>query len=222
MSRRFPERELERAGAPMELPPIGLPRPKLRGTTALETCLSQRRSTRQFDTAPISVSATSQLLWAAQGVTGLGGLRTAPSAGALYPLRTYLVAARVRALPAGLFKYDANDHYIRCLRQCDLREDLVEAGVDVCVRDAAGAIVLAADYRSASREFKDLACRLVHIEAGHAGQNVCLQATALGLGVIGLGAFDTDGLRRVLELREQEHPVYVLAFGRKVGSEPLV
>ena len=222
MSRKFPDSEVQRAGAPMDLPPIGLPRPKLRGTAALEVCLAQRRSTRQFDATSISVSAVSQLLWAGQGVTGLGGLRTAPSAGALYPLRTYLVAARVRALPAGLFRYDPDDHYIRCLRQGDLREGLIEAGVDACLRDAAGAIVLAADYRSASREFKDRACRLVHIEAGHAGQNVCLQATALGLGAIGLGAFDADGVKRVLALREQEHPVYVLAFGRRLGSEPLV
>jgi len=168
------------------------------------------------------MASISQLLWAAQGVTALGGLRTAPSAGALYPLRTYLMAAKVRGLPPGLFKYDPDDHYIRGLRHGDLREPLISAGVDPCIGNAGAAIILAADYRGATREFGDGARRLIHIEAGHAGQNVCLQATSLGLGVIGLGNFDTGAVQRELNLREQEHPVYMLVIGRKLESEQVV
>lgn len=206
---------------PADLPPIGLPRPRLRGAVPLEACLATRRSTRQFAAAPLSMGDVSQLLWAAQGVTGLGGLRTAPSAGALYPVRIFMAAARVRGLPAGLYRYDPDEHYIRLTLGGDLRARLVSDGLDGAAQNAAMLLMLAADLRGPVREFKHWAERLVHIEAGHIAQNVCLEAAALDLGVIGLGAFDSAAARRHMALPDTLEPFYALALGKKIGP-PLV
>jgi SagB-type dehydrogenase family enzyme len=181
-----------------------------------------RRSTRQFAPASVSLSEIAQLLWAAQGVTGLGGLRTAPSAGALYPMRTYLFCGRVRGLPVGMYRYFPDDHYIRFLLARDVRPALLADGIDRAVADAPALIALATDYKMPTREFGEQARRLVHIEAGHIGQNVCLEATAIGIGAIGLGSFPIEAVRRHLGLRDGEEPVYILAVGRKPGEEPVV
>ena len=219
MARKVTQRVETIQTVPADMPPIGLPRPKLRGSVPLEACLLARRSTRQFAAAALSLNEISQLLWAAQGVTGLGGLRTAPSAGALYPIRTYLFCGRVRGLPVGLYKFDPDDFFIRYLQTKDIRPPLVADGLDPLVRDAPALIILASDYRMPQREFGENARRLVHIEAGHIGQNIGLQAAAMGMGAIGLGAFHLDAMRKHIGLKEHEEPIYIIAAGRKPGSE---
>ena len=208
--------------SPAEMPPIGLPRPKLRGTVPIEACLQLRRSTRQFGSGLLSLAEVTQLLWAAQGVTGLGGLRTAPSAGAIYAIRLYLLACRVRGLPVGLYKYDADDHYIRFLKSGDLRPGLIETGLDRAAGNAAGIIILTADFRRPLREHGAHAHRLVYIEAGHIGQNICLESTALGLGAIGLGALDTAAAQSVLGIKAGEDLIYMVAIGKKLGEVAVV
>ena len=128
----------------------------------------------------------------------------------------------MRGLPVGLYKFDADDHYIRFLKAGDPREQLVDAGLDISAQGAALLVVLAADCRRVVREYGEHAHRLVCIEAGHIGQNISLEATALGLGVIGLGAMDPSTIRGILGIRETEDPVYVLALGKKAGTEPVV
>jgi len=219
MARKISPLMESRPAVPRSVALAVLPRPQIPGSSPLDMCLQTRRSARQFAGTPVSMAEVSQLLWAGQGVTALGGLRTAPSAGALYAIKTYLAAAGVRGLTRGMYQYDADENHLRFLLPGDLRPALLAAGVDVCTQDAAALMVLAADYRRPTREFGENARRLVHIEAGHIGQNVCLEATALGLGVIGLGAFRAEEVRQALHLSEHQEPVYVLAFGKKPGDE---
>lgn len=191
-----------------------LPKPRLRGATSLETCIQRRRSSRNYSRAVLELDDLSQLLWAAQGLTGIGGLRTSPSAGALYPIRTYLLATAVRSVGPGLYQYDSDYHQLKARIMGRMRPELTPCKLDGCVEHAPALIVLAADYRAPRREFGDNAVRLVHIEAGHIGQNICLQATGLGVATIGLGAFDIEALRRILKLPETQTPVYVIALGK--------
>ena len=203
--------------APEEFtPPAPLPKARHDGGLAIEQCLRTRRSTRDYSPQPLTRAELGQLLWAAQGITGLGGLRTCPSAGAIYPLRTYVIAGNITGLPPAVYKYDGDEHVLKLWRRGDFRPNLIEAACgQELVTGAAALIVFAAVYRRMLREFGDRGVRLAHIEAGHAGGNVCLQATSLGLGVIGLGAIDSEALKKTLELRAEEEPVYMMAVGRK-------
>jgi SagB-type dehydrogenase family enzyme len=196
--------------------PVSLPQPRYDGGLMVEECLRTRRSAREYSSEPLTRSDIGQLLWAAQGVTGIGGLRTAPSAGALYPLRTYLIAGNIAGVPPAVYKYDVDRHELRVWRRGDFRPNLVRGACgQEFVAGAAALILFAVVYRGSIREFGDRGMRLAHIEAGHAGCNVCLQATSMRLGVIGLGAIDPAELKRILELRVEEEPLYLIAVGRK-------
>lgn len=194
---------------------IILPKPVLAGTAPLEECLSKRRSTRDYSEAPLTVAQVSQLLWAAQGITDPGGLRTAPSAGAVYPLRTYVIAGNVENVPAGFYRYDADLHGLLMLSKGDKRRRMAKAAADQdCMAQCGIAVVLTAWMRRAVREFGEAAHRLAAMEAGHAGQNFCLQATALRVGAIGLGKFDSVAVKMLLRLPDDEEPLYLLLAGR--------
>jgi SagB-type dehydrogenase family enzyme len=158
--------------------------------------------------------AVSQLLWAAQGVTHPDGLRTTPSAGALYPLEVYLVAGDVTGLEPGVYRYDPRHHRLSLQSAGDSRAGVVQAtlGQD-WVAEAPAIIVLAGVYRRTSRKYGARAPRYVHMEMGHAAQNVYLQATALGLGTTLVGAFRDDKLARVLELPKHIEPLGLLPIG---------
>ncbi len=187
-----------------------------RSTAAsLDELLSTRRSVRDYTEGPLTLAEVSSLLWAAQGVSGLGGLRTAPSAGAIYPLRTYLLAANVERLTAGLYSYNPDSHGLRLESRGERRKRLAVAALgQECVENCAVAVILTADYRRIVRELGERGRYLAHVEAGHAGQNFLLKATALGLGAIGLGRFEPDIVRELLKLPDAEEVLYVLLAGR--------
>jgi SagB-type dehydrogenase family enzyme len=184
---------------------------------SLEMCLRTRRSSRAFSEAALTVPELAQLLWAAQGVTAPGGLRTAPSAKALYPLRLDVVASEVEGLRQGVYRFDPDGFELKPKGAAgDRRDDLVSAARDQEVMEFAAAVIaISANFRSAEREFGDRAARLVDIEVGHVSQNVCLQATALGLGALTVGSFEEDRMKRLLELGDFERPIYLLAVGPK-------
>ena len=197
-------------------PPIRLPDPALDSSSSLERCFRMRRSCRDFRNAPMSLKDASQLLWAAQGITGLGGLRTVPSAGALYPIRPYLICGNIADLAPGVYRFDPDGHELLPVLAGDYRPKVVKAaGTQMCLEHAAFILLLAANYSRTTREYGARGERLVHIEAGHIGQNVCLEATALGLGVIGIGAFCEPELKEALGLPAREDPVYLIAAGWK-------
>lgn len=193
-----------------------LPAPKTDGATSVEKALRERRSIRDFKRQPLSIAEISQLLWAAQGITASGGLRTAPSAGALYPLEVYLVAGNVGGLPQGLYKYRPDGHEVIGAVEGDKRTELSRAALgQTSVRDAAAVLLIAAVYGRTTARYGERGIRYVHIEIGHVGQNVCLQAVALNLGAVVIGAFDDSLVKRIANLTRKEEPLYMIAIGKK-------
>lgn len=194
---------------------VDLPQPRLEGNTSLEEALQKRRSVREYAGAPLTLDEVSQLLWAAQGITSESGGRTAPSAGALYPLEVYLAAGDVEGLPTGVYRYDPAPHQLVKVKGGDVRTELCEVSLgQEAVRNGAIDIVIAAVYERTEVKYSDRAVRYVHMEAGHAGQNVYLQAAALELGAVTIGAFSDDAVAQVLGLRDDEAPLYVIPVGR--------
>ena len=160
------------------------------GRMPLERAILLRRSVRDYRDEPLSLGDVAQLLWSAQGSTSPRGFRTAPSAGALYPLEVYLVAGRVDGLAPGVFRYRPDGHELLKVFEGDRRAELASAALGQSwVKDAPASIVISAVYEKTTGKYKERGNRYVHMEAGHAAQNVCLQAVALELGSVVVGAF---------------------------------
>ena len=194
----------------LETGAIQLPPPATRGSVSLEEALARRRSVREFAPDRLSPVQLSQLLWAAQGITGDGGLRTAPSAGALHPLELYVATAE------GLYHYDPPRHRLLVVAERDLRKPLSRAAHDQpCVASAPAVFVLAAVHaRTEARYGRVRSPRYVDMEAGHAAQNLLLEATALGLGGVPVGAFEDEEVRSALGLPRDQRPVYLVPIGK--------
>ncbi len=195
---------------------IGLPEPLFDSDVSIEQSLLQRRSTRSYTGEPLTLQELSQLLWSAQGITDPRGLRTAPSAGALYPLELYVVAGDVENLASGIYKYDPHDHELSLLIDGDKRSELADAALGQSwVEEGALVIVITAVYERTTAKYGERGIRYVHIEVGHAAQNLCLQATAMGLGVVTVGAFHDNEVADLLNLPSHEKPFYLISVGRK-------
>lgn len=193
---------------------VPLPAPRLAGDVSLEESIAQRRSVRDYSSAALKLEEVSQLLWAGQGITGDAGGRAAPSAGALYPLELYLVAGNVENLTPGVYHYRPQGHEIALITSQDARESLAGASLgQSSVKDGAVSIVIAAVYERTTGKYGERGVMYVHLEAGHAAQNICLQATVLGLGSVTIGAFDDNRVKGVLSLPDNEAPLYVIPIG---------
>lgn len=191
---------------------MALPTPRLTGETSLEEALATRRSVREFTDQRLTWDEVSQLLWAAQGTTDPRGLRTAPSAGALYPLEVYAV------LPEGAYHYLAEQHTVEPVSEEDLREDLWQAGLEQdALRQAPAVFVIAAVYERTEAKYGERAERYVEMEAGHAAQNLLLQAVALDLGAVPIGAFHDDQVGAALGLPVDHRPLYLIPVGHPRG-----
>lgn len=193
---------------------LRLPEPVHETDRSLETLLRQRRSVREYRDTPLQLPGIGQLLWAAQGVTHPDGLRTAPSAGALYPLELYLVAGKVNGLAAGVYHYRPGEHALTRVRDGDRRAALAQAahGQD-WVREAAAVVVFTAVHARTTRKYGRRGARYVHMEVGHAAQNLFLQAQALGLATVVVGAFDDGAVSRVLQLPDATEPLMLMPVG---------
>ncbi|MDP2323824.1 MAG: SagB/ThcOx family dehydrogenase [Gammaproteobacteria bacterium] len=194
--------------------PASLPEPAPATTGTLGNLLRQRRSWRQFGRDPLSLAATGELLWATQGVTGADGRRVTPSAGGLYPLEVLLIAGHIAGLVAGLYRYQPAKHALVPVAEGDHRQALAAAswGQDF-LADAAAIVVIAAINRRTTAKYRQRGIRYVHMEAGHAAQNLYLMATALGLRTVVVGAFGDAATRRVLHLARDETPLALLPVG---------
>jgi SagB-type dehydrogenase family enzyme len=195
--------------------PKPLPEPSLDGRVSLERALAGRRSVRRYGPDALSLAEGGQLLWAAQGTTHPDGRRTSPSAGALYPLEVYLAAERVSDLEPGLYRYRALGHRLSVVASGTILPALAASswGQD-WIAGAAAVVALAAVSWRTSERYAERAPRFVHMEAGHAAQNVLLQAVALGLAAVVVGAFDDAGVARLLGCAPAEHPLCLLPIGR--------
>jgi SagB-type dehydrogenase family enzyme len=195
---------------------IKLPAPKYNSSTSIEEALLKRRSVRDFKDKPVTLSEISQLIWAAQGSTDQGVLRTAPSAGALYPLELFVVAGNVSGLPAGIYKYSPKSHALLSIVKGDRRIDLCNAALgQSSVKRAAAVVVLSGVYERTTTKYGERGIRYVHMEAGHAAQNVYLQAVPLGLGTVVIGAFCDEEVKRILKMADREKPLYIMPVGRR-------
>jgi len=194
---------------------VNLPQPFYDSEVSVEQCLYMRRSVRSYSRKPLKVSEISQLLWAAQGITSKDGKRTAPSAGALYPLELYLVAGNVTDLEPGVYKYRPIDHALVEVLAGDLRLELSGgAGSKTSVGDAAAVLVIAAIYQRTQQKYKKRGVRYVDMEAGHAAQNAWLQAQSLQLGAVTVGGFDEQRVASLLRMEAEEQPLYLMPVGR--------
>ena len=194
---------------------IRLPGPLQDSKTSVETAILKRRSVRSFKNSSLTLAEVSQLLWAAQGVTSPGGLRTVPSAGALYPLEVYIVAGNVNDLPDGVYRYRPVKHELVRVIKGDKRDELCSAALgQSSARNAAAVIVFAGVYERTTVKYGDRGIQYVHMETGHAAQNVYLQAVSLNLGTVVIGAFYDDKVRRTLKMSDREQPLYIMPVGK--------
>lgn len=193
---------------------VRLPEPRVDGPVSVEAALAQRRSVRSYGSKPLSLVAVGQLLWSAQGVTHALGYRTAPSAGALYPLEVYLVARRVEDLAPGVYHYRAGRHTLRLRSEGDRSAELARAALrQDAVRDAAAVLVFAAVKSRTANKYGAHAMRYILLEVGHAAQNVLLQVQSLNLAAAVIGAFHDDEVKALLAVPEREHVLYLLPVG---------
>jgi len=187
---------------------IELPPSDITGGMPLHNVLHSRRSCREFTTEPLSLQQMAQLCWSAQGLTSEEGHRTAPSAGARYPLTLFLATAD------GLFAYDPHRHALHQRRNNDIRKHLQASAVDQeCLGEVPFCLIITMNVRQMSEKYGDRAARYCVLEAGHVAQNVVLQATALGLGSVPVGAFEDERVCEALQLPEELLPVYLLPVG---------
>ncbi|MFB3895350.1 MAG: SagB/ThcOx family dehydrogenase [bacterium] len=192
--------------------PIKLPAPALKSNFSLEQALAERRSTRTFSDTALTIPEISQLLWAAQGITDpKTGHRTAPSAMATYPLELYVTAVNVKDLPAGLYHYLPKEHAIVLVKSGDVRAEL---SVQPVVKSAPAVFLFSAVYERTNRRGGTMGAMFVHYEVGHAAENLCLQATALHLGIVTVGGFDPMQVKKSIPLPEKEEAMYVLPVGK--------
>ncbi len=194
---------------------IILPEPRDSGEISVEEALLERRSVRNYKDEALTLAEISQLLWAAQGITDLGGYRTAPSAGALYPLEVYVVAGNVDGLQAGIYKYRPQGHELEKVAGGDVRAELCAAALDQeFIEDGAAVLVFAAVYERTTGKYGERGVRYVHMEVGHAAQNVYLQAVSLGLGTVVIGAFHDDEVEKLLQMQDDERVLCIMPVGR--------
>ena len=185
---------------------------------SLEEAIARRRSIRHFTSEPLSLSQLSQILWTTQGITDISeGYRAAPSAGATYPLEILVACGKksINEVDAGIYHYNIDNHSLTLHHSGDVRPELARAALDQeFIYEAPVDIIICAVYSRTLMRYGDRGERYVHIEVGHAGQNIYLQATALGLATVAIGAFHDERVREVLRLDKQYKPLYIMPVGR--------
>jgi len=188
---------------------IDLPAPSLKSAVSLEEAIQKRRSIRAYSRRELSLAQISQILWAAQGITLRKGLlRSAPSAGAVYPMETYLLKKD------GVFHYIPKTHSLETVTGNDLRKELSKSALGQSpAAEAPVSIAICAVYEKLARRYGERSQRYAHIEAGHIAENIHLQAAALGLGSVPIGAFEDEKVKKVLMLPSDCEPLYIIPVG---------
>lgn len=195
---------------------ITLPEPSKDGALSVTQALANRRSTRSFADRPLALQNVAQLLWSAQGITDPRGFRTAPSAGALFPLEIYVAAGNVEDLPVGLYHYRVASHDLECVSAGDHRARIAQAAlVQGSVRSAPVLFLFAGVLPRTTQKYGRRGMQYVFMEAGHAAQNLLLQAESMGLGHVAIGAFNDEALGEIMKLGQDAHPLYILPVGHR-------
>ena len=197
---------------------IKLPVPDYQGMP-LETALKKRRSIRNFKSRGISTQELSQILFAAQGITGKmyeKSLRTAPSGGALYPIELYAAVNNVTGIEKGIYHYSVIDHSIELIKKGDYSDEITDAAFkQEMAGEASITLIMTAIFARITSKYGDRGYRYAYIECGHISQNIYLQATSLGLGSVCIGAFSDSDVNRLLEIDgKNEAAIYLHSVGK--------
>jgi SagB-type dehydrogenase family enzyme len=181
-------------------------------------CLGRRRSQRDYQERPLTQGELAALLWASQGITYASRgylLRAAPSAGALYPVETYLAVHRVDGVEPGIWHFQVPDFSLELLQAGDFRHSLVGAGLSQGFLGAAGVVFIwTGVLNRAMWKYRERAIRYLFLDAGHICQNLMLAATALNLGVCPVGAFFDGEVERLVQVDGvEEAALYLAAVG---------
>ncbi|KKH45247.1 SagB/ThcOx family dehydrogenase [Methanosarcina sp. 1.H.A.2.2] len=193
---------------------IKLPEPDAAGKSHIEELIAKRRSLREYADRELSEPLISRFLWATQGISSKGGLRTVPSAGALYPLEVHIVIGKGSGLEAGIYRYIAEEHSLIQEIPGDMRTKLSEAALsESMIKKAPVSLVISAVYPRITSKYGKRGLRYAHMEAGHAAQNVYLLGVELGIGTCAVGAFDDEEVKKVLKMPANEDPLYILPLG---------
>ncbi|NLI70519.1 MAG: SagB/ThcOx family dehydrogenase [Firmicutes bacterium] len=197
-----------------------LPEPGLQGNMSVEEALYRRVSRRSFHAGKLTRMQAGQLLWAAggRGMSGDAGIsRSAPSAGATYPLEIYLVAGDLEDTGPGLYHYLHHDHSLVMVQPGDLRMELARAALGQrAVARAPVSIIPVADYARTTGRYGERGYRYVHMEVGHVAQNIYLQSEALNLATVAIGAFDDDTVKEILAVRGA--PLLIMPVGHRMDG----
>ena len=200
--------------------PISLPAPETQEGGPIWDTIRKRRSIRDFKDTPIPLTTLSQLLWATQGITAKEGhfsFRTVPSAGALYPIETYLVVNNVEGLEKGVYHYAVDGHELEMVREGDVRLKIARAALnqDMCA-EANVVFIWTAIFNRSKWKYKQRAYRYVYLDAGHICQNLALGAVALGLGTCSIAAFYDDEVNELLGVDgKEESALFLCAVGNE-------
>jgi len=187
---------------------INLPKPDVEGAVPLEQAIMLRRSRRDFLRRPLTLEQIGQLLWSAQGKSTMGPFRNTPSAGATYPLEIFTVVEK------GLFQYFPNEHSLKQILDRDIRAQLASAAWgQEFIAVAPLTIIFTAEFSRTTKRYGQRGIRYVYMEAGHAAQNVHLQAETLHLGSVAVGAFDDAAVKGILFLPSNLEPLYMVVVG---------
>ncbi|MDD3581081.1 MAG: SagB/ThcOx family dehydrogenase [Desulfobacca sp.] len=200
-------------------PVVNLPAPSLKGRVSVEEALQARRTVRRFAHRALSLTQLSQLLWAADGVTDpRRGYRSAPSAGALYPLDLYVAVGErsVADLPPGVYHYLPDRQGLELITKGDIRKELARAALyQSWMAEAPIMVVITAEYARCTQKYGQRGLLYTHIEVGHVGQNLFLQAEALSLGAGIVGAFENQAVSQIMGLPPAQEPLLIMPIGYK-------
>jgi SagB-type dehydrogenase family enzyme len=196
---------------------MNLPKPRLTGDVSVEQAIKHRRTIRSYLSKSLTLEQLSQIFWAAQGITeDRGYKRSAPSGGALYPMDIYAIVGDngVQGLKAGIYHYDPHNHSAVLIVEGDFRKDVARTALSqMWMASAPLNLVITSEYRRITRKYGARGERYAMIEAGHIGQNIFLQAEALGLRAGIVGAFHDDDIIRVMNIARSHEPLIILPVG---------
>ncbi|MDP3181373.1 MAG: SagB/ThcOx family dehydrogenase [Desulfobaccales bacterium] len=197
---------------------IKLPPPAHKSAVSLEDALLRRRTVRHFASRGLDLNQVSQLLWGTDGVSDPRGLRTAPSAGATYPVDLYLVVGErgVATVPAGVYHYLPKENSLKLITPGELRPAVARASLSQSwMAEAPIMVVITGEYRRCMARYGERGIRYTIMEVGHTAENLFLQAEALGLGAGIVGAFEDRTITQVLKTPAAHEPLLIMPVGYK-------
>lgn len=202
---------------------VNLSKVEIASNMSVDQAIQNRRSVRSFSATPLTLKDVSQLLWAAQGITDSErNFRTTPSAGHVFPMEVYLVTGNstVQGLDAGIYHYNPFNNTLEKIFEGDQRQNLSQAAhQQKWVNDAPINLVITGNYQKMQDKYPDeeLSKRFVHMEAGHIGENIYLEAVSRGLGTVAIGSFYDDQMINLFKLPSDETPLYIYPVGYKTS-----